>query len=374
MIVVGGTAMKRICPEWREPADLDVFCGEEGVDGADWHYLPEHIRNLFTVDEDGYADLNSMYTLKLSHLAYDIHWWKHMQDLLHMKKLGAQRDVLLYRALQHWWYEVHGDKSFLNMKKDAASFFNDRVKYVYDHDWLHEVVAYPNPPMYTKCLKDGEEVLIDPSKFDKLKTFDEQVQMFKEEICVIATERWLVHKKGITPQRAYQLALHKTVCNLTKGWACEFILTNLECFLTPLDNWISNLRKHNVDIGEENMKPEWTEEYLSKTKYEYKTAEGGVDSYEVSEEELINILTEGLRWASGISDAVRWLKENGYELLDQDGGGEGGSESCSVVFKLKDKMYRAYYSYYSYEGYDYFGFFDNMKEVKPVQKTITVYE
>ena len=64
----------------------------------------------------------------------------------------------------------------------------------------------------------------------------------------------------------------------------------------------------------------------------------------------------------------------GYEHLEQEGGGEGGSEYCYGVFKLKGKVYRAEYRYYSYHGSDYSGILDTLMEVKPVQKVITVYE
>ena len=65
--------------------------------------------------------------------------------------------------------------------------------------------------------------------------------------------------------------------------------------------------------------------------------------------------------------------EWGYEHLQQEGGGEGGSEYCYGVFRLGDKIYKAEYSYYSYNGHEYDGIYHTLKEVKPVQKTITVY-
>jgi len=69
------------------------------------------------------------------------------------------------------------------------------------------------------------------------------------------------------------------------------------------------------------------------------------------------------------------LKEAlGYEHLDQEGGGEGGAEYCYGVFKLHDKIYRAEYCYYSYDGHNYEEILDTLREVKPVEKTITVYE
>lgn len=66
--------------------------------------------------------------------------------------------------------------------------------------------------------------------------------------------------------------------------------------------------------------------------------------------------------------------EYGYEHLEREGGGEGGSEYCYGVFKLKGKIYKAEWSYYSYHGDDYDGIEDTLIEVKPVQVTVTQYE
>ena len=69
---------------------------------------------------------------------------------------------------------------------------------------LHELVSYPNPPMYTHCLKDGHDVLIDKKKFDTM-LFEDQIRMLGEEITVI-WQRWLIdpkYKGKISWFRAY---------------------------------------------------------------------------------------------------------------------------------------------------------------------------
>lgn len=68
------------------------------------------------------------------------------------------------------------------------------------------------------------------------------------------------------------------------------------------------------------------------------------------------------------------IDEYGYEHLQQEGGGEGGAEYCWGVFRLKGIVYKAEWSYYSYRGYEYYGITDTLREVKPVEKTITVWE
>ena len=68
------------------------------------------------------------------------------------------------------------------------------------------------------------------------------------------------------------------------------------------------------------------------------------------------------------------LDSFGYEHIEQDGGGEGGSEYCYGVFKLKDKLYKAEYNYYSYDGYHYDDIHSTLKEVHPIVRPVTFYE
>ena len=63
-----------------------------------------------------------------------------------------------------------------------------------------------------------------------------------------------------------------------------------------------------------------------------------------------------------------------FEHLQQEGGGEGGSEYCYGVFKLNGVIYKAEYSYYSHYGCDYDDIVSTLRVVNPVEKTITVYE
>ena len=70
----------------------------------------------------------------------------------------------------------------------------------------------------------------------------------------------------------------------------------------------------------------------------------------------------------------KFFEEIDYEYLDGDGGGEGGTEYVYGVFRLQGKIYKADWRYDSHHGYDYNDIARTVKEVKPVQKTITVYE
>ena len=237
-ILVGSCAAHFWLPEFRMGKDIDWWSTEEVEgEGFDTSIIPENILTQMRKGsvEGGVATLDDLLTIKLSHLPYDILWKKHLNDYLVFKKHGASVNPKLYVALQEHWKAVHGNKSFLSLYKTNDEFFDDYVVKEQEHDYLHELVSYPNKPIYTLCLKDGEDVAIDHQKFLSLP-FEQQVKMFREEINVIATERWLLPTKDsgkITFREAYSKSLHKTVTALTKGWASAFMCENIEEFIQP---------------------------------------------------------------------------------------------------------------------------------------------
>ena len=228
-IIVGSSALEYFGYNRLQPKDLDVWVSTqeelEEVKG-DTMLVPEHIMEM-VLSIDGYALPHAVYTIKCSHLGWDNPMWeKHKQDILWLKSKGFDIIPDLYEALIEFWKTDLGDKSFLSLNKDKKQFFTDNVVYKYDHDYLHELVAHPNRPVYEGCLKDNAEVLIDKAKFDMLP-FDKQVRMFREEITVIACERWLLNDYWcgkISWYEAYIASLKKTITNLTKNWACDFIV------------------------------------------------------------------------------------------------------------------------------------------------------
>ena len=327
-------------------------------------------------------------------------WEKHKQDILWLKSKGFDIIPDLYEALIEFWKTDLGDKSFLSLNKDKKQFFTDNVVYKYDHDYLHELVAHPNRPVYEGCLKDNAEVLIDKAKFDMLP-FDKQVRMFREEITVIACERWLLNDYWcgkISWYEAYIASLKKTITNLTKNWACDFIVLNLEEFVKPDYSYFENLL--NVLIKEETIMSQvdlsvfeemneiMSTDYSYSGRYDlntfvYALCEGEVF---VSDEEsgIIRPDKGDREWHDPAYQSeldIYWDAKKkylndviGYTHLEQEGGGEGGSEYCYGVFELKGKIYKAEYQYYSHHGHEYDSILDTLQEVKPVEKTITVYE
>lgn len=233
MIFTGSSAIKHWIPSFRTPQDKDIILvsGESKPDGYDAIYLPQDIVSKLPTEGE-FLTLDAILTLKMSHMGWDIKWNKHKNDVIFLKNNGAKVIEELYKKLVEFWKQEHKNKPYLSLYKTKAEFFDDYVPHVYDHDYLHELISCPRVPIYTKCLGENQQVALDYEKFKQLP-LHEQLLMFREEMCVIALERWIVNDKltnQISLFKAYKLALHKTTTALTKNWACDFIINNIEYY------------------------------------------------------------------------------------------------------------------------------------------------
>lgn len=244
-LIVGSHALKALGVCNREPKDMDLWSNKpesghlfgQKVDHL-WHerfaeFIPE-------TDQAQYATLDQMYTIKLSHSHWELKngsWGKHIYDLIQLQNAGAKLDMGLYKVLYKVWEEMHG-KKVMNLDQDKTEFFDDAVRRMYDHDSLHESVAFGDRPIYEEILRDGATVDVDSRKLWALP-HERIVQLFIEEICVTALERIVIPRNYQTsPGAAYMWALRRTVTSLTKGKSSRFILQNIQEFIKPDPNYV----------------------------------------------------------------------------------------------------------------------------------------
>jgi hypothetical protein len=246
-LIIGSVAFKHHCPREviGKPKDFDVFAR---FDDPQLIALQNHESRVepfwhetfagSQLDRDGFATLDELYTIKVSHSYWELKngsWDKHMYHLMRMKEYGAVLDMELHKLLYSVWVETHGSKK-MNLAQAAGDFFDDAVVRIYNHDSIHDSVAYGDRPLYERILKDGETVDIDPDKMWNGLTFDEQVRLFREEIAATALERWMIPTKyRFSAGLAWKLALKKTITSLTRGKSARFIVTNFEQFHKPHD-------------------------------------------------------------------------------------------------------------------------------------------
>jgi len=238
-LVVGSTAMARFLPGARYPKDVDVF--SDNPNNPEWDsFWHESLREWIGDDSFRFATLDELYTIKVSHAQWELNnntWEKHVYDIVQLKRAGAVLDLQLHKLLYSVWEDTHGVK-VMDLAQDKAEFFDDAVRRTYDHDSLHDSVAYGEHPIYTEVLKDGAEVDIDMKKLKALP-LERFVDLIKEEIFVTALERVVVPKDyDVSPGAAYWWAFRRTATSLTKGWTARTILDNAELFLTPGSDYI----------------------------------------------------------------------------------------------------------------------------------------
>ena len=245
-IIVGSyAANKRIGNWYRGVIDKDIWSTtpiekEKGIDSCT---VSDEIMQAFEGTE--IASINDLYTIKVSHLPWPIFWWKHANDALYLKSRGASLNKSLYELLKEHWKKQHGTKTQLSLYKNKSEFFDDAVIKLYDHDHLHELISFPSAPIYTTVLKEGHDVFTDRDKWNAL-TFENKIKMLREEMCVIACERWWLNERvrnKLTYPQIWRMAVEKTTTALTKGIYSEFIAENLENFVLADKKEIDYLSK-----------------------------------------------------------------------------------------------------------------------------------
>lgn len=249
-MLIGSRALAYHIPKYkcREDSDWD-FIGEVTVDlpkGAlvEMHNIDDlnnknalHYNNGF-----GVCSLKGLALIKRSHL-----WRSHQFD----KHIAQYHKwILPHTRLQHYNYR---DRSFRderirltkekfpqgspNLMQSNQDFFDDAVKKVYDHDWLHELYAHEDEPMYVKMKKPDrlDQAWCEKDMWDNF-TYESKVKCVAEECYVIATERFLVHDRGYPKKLAFIKALEKVCTTLCSGWFRDFAIDNYPSVLSIYDD------------------------------------------------------------------------------------------------------------------------------------------
>ena len=225
-VLIGSQAMNLHFPDSREPKDTDHFSDKHILFSETfWH------PDLAKWNWKALASPDELYTIKVSHAFWELKngsWAKHMMDIMFLKSKGAKLIPELYDILYKIWEETHGKKK-VNLESDPDMFFNDKiVKRIYDHDSLHESVAYYDRPLFERILRDNSEVAVDRSKWEALP-HEDKLKMVREEVYATALERKIIPSDySFSPGAAYNWTLQKTITSLTKGWFALFVVENFK--------------------------------------------------------------------------------------------------------------------------------------------------
>lgn len=183
---------------------------------------------LNSVDGD-YLSPSWQLAMKLSHryLKNSPHFLKTMKDIQHLRNIceldDNQKEWLKKREIETYTYKHP------RLDRDKEAFFNDDgIRYVYDHDSIHETIALLEKPAYTNYSIDGEEVLSSKDKFFSCPDWVRLNGVY-EETCVLALERSQIpYDFSPEPRKSFEKALMKVCTSITSGWFREFSWENYD--------------------------------------------------------------------------------------------------------------------------------------------------
>lgn len=245
-IIVGSQAAKHYYPDFpRECADTDIWtdfdCENKWEDGNKYEYknvlnYPGLLDFFYEACSlrDKYMDPSLLYTLKVSHAGFNIHWAKTIHDIIFFQRKGLKVNDYYLQSLKKEWEGIHGKKKgYLN--KSNEDFFRDNVKRIYQHDDLHKVMAFHDEPLYKACKRDQSKAMLDKSLFDEL-SFEDKLNLAREETMVTALERFVIPSK--TPAKiAYRNAIKKLITSMTRGFFADFLILNINILKDPDDSF-----------------------------------------------------------------------------------------------------------------------------------------
>lgn len=258
MLLIGSRAMKANIPDIRrDPKDFDYISTEKEWQELSDFYKPfaitieregnkghihvegdlhiecdiagkgdsnDLLRQLTPQIENVIAPLNVLLLLKLSHRyrKNSPHFLKTMHDIHLLRRAGAVitpelEPILKLREKETYTYS----HPKLNVTK--KEFFNgDDVPYVYDHDSIHQVVAFLDRPAYTYYMTDGEQVKASMDKFFEQPEHIKLLGVLEESLVLAAERSQIPNDFKIPPRASFNLALEKVCTSITSGRFREF--------------------------------------------------------------------------------------------------------------------------------------------------------
>jgi hypothetical protein len=291
LLIIGSKALVHHLKDiGREPKDTDFICTEaEWLDCVETHtfsanlierngnkghiFSGDRVHFEFDIAQEGdsndlilqltegklFAPLDVLLLLKLSHRykKNSPHFMKTMWDIhklrAHDAKITPELEPILKLREKETYTYAHPK---LNVTK--KEFFNgDDVPYVYDHDSIHEVVAFLDRPAYTYYMTDGEQVKASMDKFFEQDRYIQLLGVLEESMVLAAERSQIPNNFELSPRLSFNIALEKVCTSITSGrfrefaWESYYIVQQMYDKLGG-DAWVEKVKQA---IAENKLRP-----------------------------------------------------------------------------------------------------------------------
>jgi len=256
-LIFGSQAMAYWFNDSRESKDLDIIDSniknQEHNTKAIQYYWVNSFQYIIDNNKDAkYVDADFLYTIKMSHVAWNIKWDKTMKDILFLRNKGCKLDKILFDMLYKEWVILHGKKK-VKMNVENDEFFKGNIKRKYNHEWLHEQFMFNDRPLNEKIREDLNSPLCSEALWNKL-TKIQQIKCAVEELMVLTAERYIFIDKPIPLQIAKTKMLKKMITSTTSGWFNLWLVLHFE----EIRTMYSEHFKQRIDIIKQlNKGKEW---------------------------------------------------------------------------------------------------------------------
>jgi len=248
----------------KENTDFDIISSKP-IEGAEFHdrwLLNNDNFDRFTCDSDTIIfnekvvhvmDVEGLAIIKRSHLWRTVGFAKHITHYHKYLKPYVDLNSSILKERIKMTQEMYPQQG-PNLKLSKGESFNDAVVKVFDHDYLHELFANEDKPMYTRLQKDDHEVFCHEYLWNNLSQ-EQKVLCVQEEVNVLATERFLVPSNfSYNKKMAYLKALEKVCTTVCKGYFRDFAIENYPEVISVYNaDKIINVTKELKTLGSPNV-------------------------------------------------------------------------------------------------------------------------
>lgn len=197
---------------------------------------------------------NVVFALKKSHrfLKDSPHFMKTMLDYRYLRD---EKKCFVPEELNEWFKER--EKSTYNYKHPnlnvkKADFFNDDgIKYIYDHDSIHEAIKHLEHPAYWYFKEEKAEVKCSRKLFEA-QTEEVKLYSVLEETYVLALERSQIPNRQTpvwSPRKSFEFALFKLCTSISSNWWREYAYENFFIVKSMYNSNYTKLFFEKADAG-----------------------------------------------------------------------------------------------------------------------------